>query len=100
VAHDVFVNGIVHDFLQQDIAAIVRIIAIADAADIHARPQPDMFQRGQGLDLAFVVIVLWIFSHRNFVAGKINKLGRMKMRKSEKRAGFPAAQIWRAAKTA
>jgi hypothetical protein len=47
-----------------------------------------MFQRGQGLDLAFVVIVLWIFSHRNFVAGKINKLGRMKMRKSEKALVF------------
>jgi hypothetical protein len=27
-----------------------------------------MFQRGQRLDLALVVIVLRVFSHRNFVA--------------------------------
>ena len=69
VAHDVFVNRVVHDLLEQDVAAVVRVRAGADAPDIHARAQPDVLQRGQRLDLALVVNVL-------FVGHKIVRRGR------------------------
>ena len=65
VAHDVFVNRVVHDLLEQDVTAVVGMRAGADASDVHARAQPDVLQRGQRLDLALVVIVLCVFSHRN-----------------------------------
>ncbi len=76
VAHDVFVNRVVHDLLEQNVAAVVGVVAVADAPDIHARAQPDVLQRRQRLDLALVVIVLCVFSHRNFVAGKMRQTGK------------------------
>src|SRR6185437_8467120 len=42
VAHDEFINGVVHNLLEQDIAAVVGMRARADAPDIHAGAQPDM----------------------------------------------------------
>ena len=66
VAHDVFVNRVVHDLLEQDVTAVVGMRAGADAPDVHARAQPDVLQRGQRLDLALVVIVLCVFSHTNW----------------------------------
>ena len=65
VAHDEFVDRVVHDLLEQDVAAVVGMRAVADAPDVHARAQPDVLQRGQRLDLALVVIVLCVFSHTN-----------------------------------
>jgi hypothetical protein len=67
VAHDVFVNRVVHDLLEQDVAAVVGMRAGADAPDIHARAQPDVLQRGQRLDLALVVNWCRFFSHRKLV---------------------------------
>ncbi len=65
VAHDEFINGIVHDFLEQDVTTVVRVDAGADAPDIHAGAQTDVLQGGQGLDFALVVNLLRFFSHRN-----------------------------------
>ena len=61
VAHDEFVNGVIHDFLEQDVAAVVGIAAVADAPDVHARAQPDVLQRGQRLDFALVVNCVSVF---------------------------------------
>ena len=49
VAHDEFINGIVHDFLEQDVTTgVVRVDAGADAPDIHAGAQPDVLQLRTG----------------------------------------------------
>ncbi len=56
--HDVFVDGVVDDLLEQDVTAVVVVGAVADAPDIHARAQADVLDAGQRLDLALVVIVL------------------------------------------
>ena len=39
-AHDVFVDGIVHDFLEHHVDAVVGMRAVAHASDIHAGPLP------------------------------------------------------------
>jgi hypothetical protein len=52
------------------VAAVVGIVAVADAPDIHARAQPDVFKRRQRFDFALVVNYFWFFRHRNFVAGR------------------------------
>ena len=43
-AHDVFVDRIVDDFLQQDVNAVVVVLATADPADVHPRPLADMLE--------------------------------------------------------
>ncbi len=63
VAHDEFVNGVINDLLEQDVAAVVVMGAVADAADVHAGAQADMFQGGKRLDLALVVNVFFALSH-------------------------------------
>ncbi len=63
VAHDVFVDGIVDDLLHQDVATIVLVRPIADAPDVHARAQADVFEGGERLDFALVVNVLLVVSH-------------------------------------
>src|SRR5262249_15001694 len=63
VAHDEFIDGVIDHFLQEDIAAIVGIGAVADAANIHAGAQADVLEGGEGFDFALVVIVLRVFSH-------------------------------------
>ena len=65
VAHDEFINGIVHDFLEQHVAAVVRMRARADAPDIHAGAEADVLERGKSFNFAFVVNCFWFFSHRN-----------------------------------
>ncbi len=62
-AHDEFVDGVIDHLFEQDIAAVVVMRAVADAADVHARAQPDVLQRGKRLDLALVVNVLLGFCH-------------------------------------
>jgi hypothetical protein len=48
--------------------------AIADAANVHARAEADVFQGRQRLDFAFVVIRLCVFSH-NSTAFRMRKSG-------------------------
>jgi hypothetical protein len=55
--HDELIDRVVDDFLQQDVDAVILIGTIAEPADVHPRPLPDVFQRAQGLYLAFVVIM-------------------------------------------
>ena len=43
---------------QQDVAAVVIMGAVANAADVHAGAQADVLQRGEGFDFALVVNVL------------------------------------------
>ena len=63
VAHDEFIDGVIDDLLEQDVAAIVVMGAVADAADVHAGAQPDVLERGERFDFALVVNVLLGFSH-------------------------------------
>ena len=56
-AHDEFVYGVVDDFLEEDVDAVVVLGAVADAADVHAGALADVFQGGERLDFAFVVVV-------------------------------------------
>ena len=55
VAHDELVHGVVDHFLEEDVDAVFGIAAVPEPADIHARPEPYVFQRRERLDLAFVV---------------------------------------------
>jgi hypothetical protein len=43
-AHDVFVNGVVDNFLQKDVNAVVVIGSVADTADVHARALADVLE--------------------------------------------------------
>src|SRR6185436_11979896 len=63
MAHDVFVDGVIEHLLHQDVTAVVLVRAIADAPDVHARAETDVFERRERLDLALVVNVLFIVSH-------------------------------------
>ena len=54
-AHDIFVNAVVDDFLDQDINPVVRMRTVAKPPDIHTRTQPDMLQRTQCLYLVLIV---------------------------------------------
>ena len=63
VAHDILVDRVIDHLLEQDVTAVIVMRAIANPADIHSRPQPDMLQRGEGLDFAFVVNVLLGLCH-------------------------------------
>src|SRR5437867_8688879 len=82
-AHDIFVNGVINDLLEQDITAVVVMIAVADAPDVHARAQPDVLQRTERLDLALVVIVFGFLGHTNVLRGKWSKTTKFENRKSE-----------------
>jgi len=64
VAHDKFINGVINDLLEQDVAAVLVMGAVADASDVHAGAQADMFERGKRLDFAFVVNVFFALSHK------------------------------------
>ena len=62
VAHDVLVDGVVDDLLEQDVNAVVVVLAVTDSTDVHPRTLADVFQRAEGLDLGLVVIVLGQFA--------------------------------------
>ena len=79
VAHDELVNRVVHDLLEQYVAAVVRVRAGADAPDIHARAEPDVLQRGQRLNLALVVNLFRFFSHKNCAEQKLAQARKMEM---------------------
>src|SRR5262249_11301079 len=57
VAHDVLIDGVVDDLLEQDVGAVIVMRAVPDAPDVHAGAQPDVFEGGERLDLALVVVV-------------------------------------------
>ena len=56
-------DRVIDDFFQEDVAAVVVMRTIADAADVHPRAQADVLQRRQCLDLALVVNVLVVVCH-------------------------------------
>jgi hypothetical protein len=43
-----FIDGVVDDFLDQDINPVVRRATVSELSDIHSGPQPDMFLPVQG----------------------------------------------------
>ena len=56
----VFVDGVVHDLVDQVVES-----SCGDAADIHAGPDPDSFQAFEYLDTAFVVTVRFLIYIRH-----------------------------------
>ena len=58
-AHDVFVDGVIEHFLHQNVTAIVLMRAIANAPDVHARAEADVFERRECLDFALVINMLF-----------------------------------------
>ena len=54
-AHNELIDCIVNEFLEQYVDTVVGIGTRAEAADVHTGPQADVFERREGLDLAFVV---------------------------------------------
>ena len=55
VAHDELVDRVVDDLLEHHVDAVGRVRAIADAADVHTRPQPDVLEGIQRLNGLLVV---------------------------------------------
>ncbi len=56
-AHREFVDAVIDRLLEQHVDAVLRMGAIAQATDIHAGPQADVFERGEGFDRSFGVSV-------------------------------------------
>ena len=54
-AHDVLVDGVVHDFLEHHVDAVVGVRTVAHAADVHAGALPDVGERVEGLDAVVVI---------------------------------------------
>ena len=57
VAHHELVHGVVDHLLEQHVDAVVGIGAVAEAANVHPRPQADVLEGRERLDLALVVAV-------------------------------------------
>ena len=53
--HDKFIDGIIDNFFEQDINAVIRVGPVAQATDVHAGAQADVLERTERLDLALVV---------------------------------------------
>jgi len=67
IPHDIFVDAVVDHFLQHHIKSVVLMVAVAHAANIHARPLPDMFQRGECFDLIVCIRPGGGILHRQFI---------------------------------
>jgi len=52
----VFIDGIIDDLLEKDIDAVVGRGAVAELADVHARPEAHVFSRAKGFDVRFGVV--------------------------------------------
>jgi len=63
VAHDELVNGVINHLFEQDVAPVIVMRTIPDAANVHAGAQPDVLQRRERLNLALVINVLLIAGH-------------------------------------
>jgi hypothetical protein len=55
VAHDVLVDRVIDDFLEQDVDAIVGRRPVAELPDVHPGTHPDVFAPVEGLDVGFGV---------------------------------------------
>jgi hypothetical protein len=55
--HDVFVDAVVDDFLEQHINPVLRQRSVAELADVHPRAEPDVLAPVEGFDAVFSVIV-------------------------------------------
>ena len=67
-AHDELIDRVVHHLLDQDVNAVVGLRAVAQLADIHTRPQPDMLPRREGHNgiVAIAVAgVIYLFIEHN-----------------------------------
>ena len=53
--HDEFIDGVVNEFLQQDIDSVVGVTSAAETPDVHTGSQADVLKGRKRLDLAFVV---------------------------------------------
>src|SRR5690606_34415105 len=56
VAHRELVDRVIDRLLEQHVNAVLGMGAIAQPADVHAGPQPDVLEGGEGLDGGFGVI--------------------------------------------
>ena len=54
--HDEFVDGVVDNFLDEHINAVVRALSVAELTDVHAGAEADMFMPFEGLDAVFCII--------------------------------------------
>ncbi len=68
-AHDVFVDGVVDDFLEKDVATVVEIRAVTDTADVHAGAEADVFEGRKRFDFALVIDVLFRVCHSQKLTG-------------------------------
>ena len=55
VPHREFIDGIIDRLLQQDVNAVLDMRSVAQPANVHARPQPDVLRGGEGFDARFSV---------------------------------------------
>jgi hypothetical protein len=63
MAHDVFIDRVIDDLLQQNVTTVIIMRPIPNPPNVHPRAQPDMLQTRQRLNLAFVVNVFASVSH-------------------------------------
>ena len=57
VSHDELVHSIVDRLFEQNINAIIIVGTVAEPPDVHAGAHSNVLQRGEGFDLAFIVIM-------------------------------------------
>jgi hypothetical protein len=50
VSHRELVDGVIDGFLEENVDAVLGVGAIAETPNIHAGPQPDVFEGRKGLD--------------------------------------------------
>ena len=67
VAHEVLVDAVVDDLLEQHIDAVIRTCPIAELADVHARPEPDVLLPVERADVALRVVLSRLLRHAPFL---------------------------------
>ncbi len=58
-AHRELVDGVVHDLLQQDVNAVAGVVAVAQAADIHARAKAYVLYAFERAYVVVCVVATW-----------------------------------------
>jgi hypothetical protein len=61
--HDIFIDRIIDDLLQQNVTPVIIMRPIPDSPNVHARAESNMLQTRQRLNLALVVNVLACVCH-------------------------------------
>jgi hypothetical protein len=68
-AHGIFINGVIDDFFQEDVDAIIVVITVISPSDVHANPSADVLHRGKRLNMMIAVgfwhRVVFYFIHRH-----------------------------------